>query len=270
MFSLHYLPHRPEPPNRLPAALHAPSAGGGTDATGDPPAVPVETIAEPRQIAHILRTVADARRPVMLSSQQLPRGIQTRLLAASTETGTLLIRQVVDEEAHRILLADRRINLLSEHLGSPMLCSVPITDTARHGGSLCYVTPMPDWVLFCQMRATLRVAVPASLEFTLGHDAARRERVQAGIIDVSEGGIGLVIPHLPLRRIGVGEQWARAMIRGTGMHVGPVDLCLRHYRTESGRQHFGAMFVRPAGSIRQHLRRLVLLLQSRAARGTES
>ena len=264
MFNLFYLPRRPaitvwQRPSSMQAAMKV------SEPENDELPGLIETITDRRQIVHVLRTVVGSRQTVLISSPHLHDGTQTRLLSVSSDNDQLRIRQVANDSAHHTLLADRHFNLLMEHKESPLLCSLRILDTANDNGTLCYVTSMPEWLMLSQMRATQRVKVPVSLEFTLKHVFEKHESIEANIVDLSEDGVGLVIPHLPLRRIRIDEEWHKAMIIGTGARIGPVDLSVRHFHHEAGTQHFGAMFINLPEPARQQLRRLSLRLQSGAA-----
>ncbi len=265
MFNFFYLPCRPDITG-WQGTLISPTAEEVSQPENEKQASLIEVITERRKIVHMLRTVADSRQPVMISSLHLPGGIQTRLLSPSPESSQLLIRQVANDCAHSSLLADQYINLLMEYMDSPLLCSLPIVDTANDHGNACYVTSIPEWLMFSQMRSSLRVKAPVSLELVVKHEFDKRERLEADIVDLSEDGIGLVIPHLPLRRIRIDEKWHKAMICGVGTHIGPVDLSVRHFQIEGGEQHIGAMFINLTEPIRQQSRRLSLKLQSHIAK----
>lgn len=266
MFNLFYLPLRPaiitgwQEPSSTYAARDV-----SLVEDGELPDL-IETITERRQIIHVLSTVAASRQPVMISSPHLHNGIQTRLMPISPDSDYLRIRQVANDGAHRTLLADRQINLLMEHKDSPLLCSLQILDTANDNGTPCYVTSMPKWLMLSQMREIQRVKVPVSFELTLKHMFEMHECLEANIVDISEDGVGLVIPHLPMRRIRIDEEWHKAMISGARTNIGPVDLSLRYFHNEAGTQHFGAMFINLSEPVRQQLRRLSLKLQSRTAK----
>jgi c-di-GMP-binding flagellar brake protein YcgR len=265
MFNLFYLPRRPA----IAGWQGLPSLQAAKDVSqpdnNELPG-PIETITERRQIVHVLSTVTASRQPVMISSPHLHNGIQTRLMPISPDSDYLRIRQVANDGAHRTLLADRQINLLMEHKDSPLLCSLQILDTTNDNGTPCYVTSMPEWLMLSQMREIQRVKIPVSVELTLKHTFEKPERIKANIVNLSEDGVGLVIPHLPLGRIRIDEEWHKAIISGAGTHIGPVDLSLRHVNHQAGRQYVGAMFINLSEPVRQQLRRLSLKLQSRTAK----
>jgi c-di-GMP-binding flagellar brake protein YcgR len=265
MFNLFYLPRRPAITGWQGTSILQAAKEVSQPEDDEFPSL-IETITERRKIVHVLRTVTASRQPVMISSPHLHNGIQTRLMPISPDSDYLRIRQVANYSAHHTLLADRHFNLLMEHKESPLLCSLRILDTTYDNGAPCYVASMPEWLMFPQMRATQRVKVPVSLELTLKYLFEKHESIEANIVDLSEDGVGLVIPHLPLRRIRIDEEWHKAMISGAGARIGPVDLSLRHVHHEAGTQHFGAMFINLAEPARQQLRRLSLRLQSRTAK----
>ena len=244
---------------------------GDTDEANDPvldfSSSPFEVIESRRQIVHILHGVAESRNPVALASHHLPHNARTRLLGIDREAGKLMIRQLPDETDHAALIQDGQINFFVRHQDSPAMCTLGISGLGKHNGIPCYITPLPEWVLFSQMRDCLRIKTKESINFVLHHSPQDKDQIEAQVIDISEGGIGLLIPHRPIRRVSINDRWHRSTLRSDKEAIGPLELVVRHIGlTATGQQRIGVSIDLGAESTHRRLRQLVMRQQVQPSR----
>lgn len=224
--------------------------------------LPVEIIRNPKQVGHILRQAAHSRTPVTLNSRHLGTGQSSRLLDVDLETRRLAIRQLYDDHAHEALLGDSRFNALVRQAGAPVLLSLTLSQTGRHHGQSCYFAALPAVAIWSQMRAGFRVGIDPGERFTLRCRFADGDSLETHVADISEGGVGLTIPHRPLRGLHPREHLREAQLTGGRTAIGPLDLEVRHIRSEMNCQRIGLAIRNASEGQRQNLRRLMLRLQA--------
>lgn len=246
-----------------PAPSSRTADGGMQDGIDDFAGYPLEVIRSPRQLTHILRQAVQSRQPVTLNSSHLGSGGQSRLLEVAPDGRELIIRRLADEQRHASLLADGHFNLLLHHDDSPLLLSLTLSRLMTRNQHDCYVAPLPDAAVSAQMRYFRRVHLTAASPFSLRQVFPDHDRIEARIDDISEGGIGLALPHLPMRGIRRSELWRGAMIIGGHAAIGPLDLKVSYLRSELGGQRIGLAITQATEGQRQALRRLLLRLQTR-------
>lgn len=232
------------------------------------PADPVDFVDQPRQVLHLLRSAAEARRPVQVNSPHLARSTGSRLMGVDPECDRMMLAMFPADEFNRILVAEQQVNLVIDHLGAAELCTVTILGTSRFHQRPCFVTSLPTWILVGQLRAHLRVPLRPSFPATLRVDFANRDCLEARVIDMSEGGLGLLVPHQPLRGTRLQELWRDCRLTPDKGSLAPLDLRVRHVAGAADGQRIGVAIERTSGAALQRLRRLVLKLQSPGRAGS--
>lgn len=225
--------------------------------------LPLKAITGERHIASVLRGLAEAQRTVQLSSFHLKTLACTRLLGVDVSAGEAFIRHLGSEEEHADLVRDGHINLMSRHGDTPLMGSLDLLGNGVYKGTSCYVAALPAYLLLSDMRSNLRVHVAKSRQIQLTYAHPAQERLVARVTNVSEDGLGLVLPHQPLCGVALHDLWLKSRLNGSEGEIGVLDLELcRVIPMASGELYFGAAIVDTTESTRQRLRRLILRLQS--------
>lgn len=223
---------------------------------------PYEIIHAPREIERLLQRMMSNGAPLMLNvPSQPPR--KTSLKAVDTARGQILVKQLWDEAEHAALLADGRLNISAEHEGSTLLFTLDLLGDSHAGGCPCYRLPFPAWILSVQMRECLRIRLPKHLQATLRCTLPGQERsVEAHIYDISEGGVGLLLPAALTAALAVGEKIKSADLLTTGDSLHALRLYIRHISPRADKQSLiGAAFNTLSIEEQRFLRRLILLHQ---------
>lgn len=246
--------HNPHPPHtRLSTAPQY--------AAADYEGSPFEVIS-PRQIGHIIHQAIAARLPVTLSNPHLGDGMTSRLLGIDQPGGEFFIRQAINDSDHASLLRHDRLNMLLRQTEATVLLSLAQLRRSRFNGHDCYAAPLPTWAVSSQMRSWQRIHLPPATSMALRHTFQDKDYIDARITDISEGGMSIVLPHLPLRGFRFGEQWRNANLSFRDMEIARVVVEIRHVRCGLGSQQIG-LAIRDASEVQmQKLRRLLLRLQS--------
>lgn len=250
------------------AAEVPPTAEAAASGLDDFDGVPFEIVRNSRQLVHILRQAIEARLPVTLSSPHLGGGMPTRLLCVDTTGSILYIRRLFNDALHATLVRDRRFNLLVRQEESMVLLSLTLDRVDLWNRQDCYLAALPSWALSSQMRAWRRVHLPAAASLSLHQHFPDKDSLDARVVDISEGGLGLAVPHLPLRGIRPRERWTQARLALGKSEIGPLALEVRHVRSGDGHQRIGLAIHQATEGQCQHLRRLLLRLQSDPPRRT--
>lgn len=243
---------------RMQAAASA-SAGrnAGRNRADDAPDGPWRIIRDGYQIEHVLRHLLDTGQPVTLSGRSQLRSARSRILGI--DGGHLLVERIADGGAHAALQREGFVNLGSRFLELPVVCTIDIAKAGEADGKACYRAPLPHWMLFSDMRDFLRIRLPDIEPARLVLGWPGRAPVEAGVLDLSEGGAGLLLPQLPSYHPAVGDRWMSAMLHSHGGETCVLNLELRRISAAPAGGHRVGVAMRPATAAdRQRLHRLII------------
>lgn len=265
MFNLTSIFHNDTPPSRYETDNASHDFYEATDSgIDDYQQSPFEIINSSRQIIHTLHQAICARQPVLLSSPHLGNGMPSRLLGINQPGNEFFIRQLIDDKAHASLQRGGRFNVLLRQKEATILLSLPHLRSCRFDGHDGYAAPLPTWAVSSQMRSWRRIHLHPSMFVTLRHTFPDKDFIEARLTDISEGGVGIALPHHPLRGIKIGERWCNASLTLKNMEVGRLAMEVQNARSEVGNQRIGLAICDASEGQMQRLRRLLLRLQSPA------
>lgn len=193
----------------------------------------------PRWILRLLDRAVHFRLPVRLNGPGLGRGLQTRLLGVDRRLGLMMIGHLLDYGDNHLIRKNRDLNLVLDHEGRPALCSTRVVGTATCRQNTCHVAPVPSSIVCMELREGARTALPGVQQAVLQVDAESGERMALDVVDIGAGGLGLVIPHLPLRGIRNGERWARCRLETGHGRSAPFGAVVRHRSISAAGQSIG-------------------------------
>lgn len=221
---------------------------------------PWQIIRDRHQIEHVLRHLLDTRQGVTLTGRNQIRSARSRIIGIdSTGGGHLLVECVADEFAHAALQREGCVNLGSRFLELPVVCTIDIRKSGEADGRACYRAPLPVWLLFSEVRDAPRVRLPDTEPARLILSWPGRAPIEAAVLDLSEGGAGLLLPQLPSYRPAIGDRWLQAKLQSHDGETCSLNLELRHVSaTLDGGQRLGVA-LRPASDTdRRRLHRLIV------------
>lgn len=248
---------------RMQAAANAIADGHHEETAARPPAgspdAPWQIIADRHQIQHVLRTLLDMQHEVTLTGHSRQRMVRSRIVGMDdTLGGHVLIERVADDSAHAALLDDGRVNLGGRFLELPIVCTVDISQTAEMQGKSCYRVPLPSWILFSEMRDSWRVKPPKEQPVRLSCKPPGQAAITGGVIDISEGGLSLMLPTQPSYQPTAGECWHATLHSGNAESIS-LDLDLLHVsRHFSGGYRIGATLHPGDAGDQQRLHHLIV------------
>jgi c-di-GMP-binding flagellar brake protein YcgR len=242
-------------------------ARGGPEPDGGFIDGPYQIIRDKRQIMSVLQRVLDARRPVSLTGRRNVRTADTRLMAIDSARGRILLRELMDDASHSELLLDGRVNITARHNDIPLLFTLELSGSGSFDGIPCYVARIPEWIFFAQMRDSFRICLPQVLDARLSFRVTGFGPVEARVLDISESGIGALVPAGLARSITANDTFMDASLRTQDGTLSPLGLTLRYVGSAvGGPQRIGAALDLRTESQRQNLRRLILRHQPLHAR----
>lgn len=220
---------------------------------------PYQVIRDRRQIMKVLQQVLDSRRPVSLTGRRGVRTAETRLMLIDAACGRILLRELMDDASHSELLLDGHVNITARHNDIPILFTLELSGSGSFDGIPCYMARIPEWILFAQMRESFRVCLPQALNARLSFHVAGFGPIEARVLDISESGIGALIPAGLARAVTTNDSFWDASLRTPGGTLSPMGLTLRYVGSAvGGPQRIGAALDLPSEPLRQNLRRLIL------------
>ena len=221
-----------------------------------------QIIGDPHQIQYVLRYILDMKHEVTLTGQSQQRMARSRIAGVdSTLGGHFLIERVPDDSAHAALLGDGRVNLGGRFLGLPIVCTVDISQAGEVEGKSCYRVPLPNWILFSEMRDSWRVQPQEAQLVRLSYSPPGQATISAHVIDISEGGIGLLVPQQLSYQPTAKECWHSTLHSGNGESLS-IELDLLHVsRRFSGEYRVGASIHPGTAEDHQRLHHLIVSQQ---------
>jgi c-di-GMP-binding flagellar brake protein YcgR len=227
-------------------------------ATGSSDA-PWQIIGDPHQIGHVLRHILDMKHEVTLTGKSRQHMARSRIVGIDSALGGhFLIERVTDDSAHAALLRDGRVNLGGRFLELPIVCTVDISQVGELEGKPCYRVPLPNWILFSEMRDSWRVRPPEAPPVRLIYSPPGQATIAAHVVDISEGGIGLLLPPQPSYQPTADECWQATLHSGNGESIS-LGLDLLHVgRHFSGGYRIGATIHPGTAEDHQRLHHLIV------------
>ena len=218
-----------------------------------------QTIQNRFQIEHVLRRILDTRYEVTLTGSNGQGIARTRIVGIDSAVGGhLLIECVANSSIDDTVPTNSRVNLASRFLELPILCSVDISQTVWAEGKPCYRSPLPRWLMFSEMRDSMRIRPPEDQPVRLRRNLPSQTNQQAQVIDISEGGIGLLLPQQPSYLPVVGERWHQTILH-SGDEAITLELELLHVsRHCNGGHRIGATIHPATHADQQHLHHLII------------
>ncbi|NJD33525.1 MAG: hypothetical protein FIA96_01560 [Betaproteobacteria bacterium] len=248
---------------RMMAVANAIADGDQEKAPSSPPPgspdAPWRIIDDQHQIRHVLRHILDMEHEVTLTGQSGQRMVRSRIVGIEgAPSGYFLIERVTDDSAHAALLEDGRVNFGARFLELPIVCSVDLSDGGESVDKSCYRVQLPRWILFSEARDSWRVRPREAQPVRLSCSPAGRAAFNARVVDISEGGIGLLLPHKLSYQPTANECWHATVCCGNGESIA-LELDLVHVsRHFSGEYRIGASIHPGTAADRKRLHHLIV------------
>jgi len=212
----------------------------------------------------IEQAVEDLRRgqmPVMLLCAGEPVPFVSQVMLVEREKGYFLLRQVLHEQHHALILEQDFFNLCGQVDGHPVMMSVRLDRLEMHAGALCYRIPLPTWVLSSQPRDPIRLRLkpsePSVVSFTTGGDV----QIKGWICNLSEGGVGFCVDEDEAHAMRPGQTLIPVTMQLAQEEFPGLSLEVKHIsRTDAGQYLVGARLMELSENLRQTLRGYLQML----------
>lgn len=213
-------------------------------------------------LLHILRKAAEARLAVTLNAPLLEDWTATRLVAIDSSDKILMIRRFEDARHHEAVVRGGCFNLMLRWDGRVLVSTMRLQGLGRCHDQVCYVSSVPNLAVSSQSRAWHRIRLPALRPMRLEHAKGSEHPMMADVVNISEGGFGLVAPRDRSTRFRVCDQWSQTYLHAGEETIGPLCLEVRNLREEGLHLFAGVMITHSGTAQMQRLRRLLMQLQT--------
>ena len=212
------------------------------------------------QIVHVLRHFLETGQEVTLGDRDRKHLVRGRIVAmVGSHPGHVLIEATADKAAAAAMLRDGGVNLASRFLDLPTVFPVMLFDADAIGGKSLYRASLPEWMLFSELRDSLRIAPPAGEPIQAIVGGTTGTTREGDVVDLGESGVGLLLPRRPDDRLSAGQRWSKVSLRSHDGEIVLVDLELRHVSLAQGnRWRIGASIEAASEPDRQRLHRLII------------
>ena len=220
---------------------------------------PCQIISNRRQVVKVLQQLLDARSPIGLTARSVVGTSAIRVLSIDIASGRLRLRQVTNDFSHARVILDGRVNITAHHNNAPVFFTLDLLGSGYYGRIPCYIAAIPEWMLLVQMRESFRVRLPQSLDAGLIFDVPRVGTLRARVLDISESGIGALLPRSMAGAMVANQTFLDASLDMCDGSLSPIGFTLRYVGSATGgARRIGAVLNLSTESLRQNLRRLVL------------
>ncbi len=161
------------------------------------------TVSEPREIARVLRQLADARGLLQVQLADGGESYSSALLAVESEPDPVLcLDELIPEEGHRRVQAGTWLHVHGRLSGVPLQFVSRVVDVGTENGVAIYRTALPPKLGYRQRRADFRAMVglgrPVIVRLRNGDGG---EAFQGALHDISIGGMALRLDPRTAQRI---------------------------------------------------------------------
>ena len=227
---------------------------------------PYQIISNAVEIGQVLTGLLKRRQPLRLIARQQGRGSETRLLDVDAARHCIHLKPLLVDADHAAVLRDGHVNLTAQHHELPLLFSVDVRVAKSRESIPCYEADYPEWMLLAQMRSSHRIHLAPKLDATLTCPLQGHEAIHARVLDISETGIGLLLPKAVVAVVAAQATLYPATLHTAEGDLGPLRLVPRYLGSAiGGPQRLGATLETDSEAQRQQLRRLILRQQTLAA-----
>lgn len=217
-----------------------------------------QVISDRRSIASILRGLVDRQQPLTMNGRAMSHSIQTGIAGFDAAGEQMLLPQHWHEAEHAALLRDGVVNLSALYRGSPILFTVSLQLWSDENGTPFYRAALPQWLLFAQMRDSLRVRPNERLQVAIDYTLPDGEKIRARVLDISEGGAGIILPA-PMPALSVGDVWQPATLTSREGPLGVLKLKVCHIPPDAKEpKRIGVAIDMETDAQRKNLRRFIL------------
>lgn len=153
---------------------------------------------EPREVRFILRNLIERR--AMVSTYFGPTGdfLLTTVLGLSPDENSVYLDWGADETLNSRVAASDQLTCMTQLDRVKIQFHLQTAKPTSYAGSKAFVAPVPDAVLRLQRREYYRLATPTIHGITcsvfVGEDGEEEARVNATVLDISGGGLAVMVP----------------------------------------------------------------------------
>lgn len=153
---------------------------------------------DPREVRFILRSLIERR--AMVSTYFGPTGdfLLTTVLGLSEEENTLYLDWGADEGINARVAASDELTCMSQLDRVKIQFALQYARPSTLAGAKAFAAPVPDSLLRLQRREYYRLVTPAThgvkCSVVVHGDGANELRVDATVIDISGGGLAVMVP----------------------------------------------------------------------------
>lgn len=226
-------------------------------------------VEDEHQIRALLYRLRMQGRPLKAVSRDLNDVAKTSLLYIDAEHDRLYFDELIPGTANRLLFAGRPIHLIGwlDGVRIDLIAEIAETGLVDEEGAY-FSTRMPEEVSYPQRRLQYRVRTHAAgikLSATLTINAEEHETIDCDVIDLSGGGVGLILPEEP--PIHAGEQYSCLLRLPETSVKTTVEVCSTTVMEKPVRTRIGTRFLDLPPSAYMSVQRFIAAVQREQLRG---
>ncbi|WP_231879841.1 flagellar brake protein [Crenobacter luteus] len=224
------------------------------------------TLNAPVEIAHHLKTIAQAGPMVTVFSNRGRTFILTRLLEVDAKAGVLVFDWGSNPETNRQLLESERNVFVCSPEGVKTQFVTGAAREVRHEERQAFAVDLPEQVVKLQRREYFRIQTPVAHPLVCRIEDFPGGAVELALYDISLGGVALWLPTADAPGFELGQRYARCQIALPGVGVLDVALEVRHHLTVQQRngneaKRVGCYFLDPRPAMETLVQRYVAQLE---------
>jgi c-di-GMP-binding flagellar brake protein YcgR len=219
------------------------------------------------EIEKALLQLQQGQVPVMLLCAGQTTPLMSLIVHVDRERDCILLKQVSNDGDHALILEQDFFNLCGQVNGCPAIMSIRLDAMETHQGAQCYRIPIPKWMLSSRLRDAVRMRLRPSEPTTLSFTTGDHVQAKGWICNLSEDGVAFYVDGDEAHTMSPGQSLTPVSMQLAREEFSGLSLEVKHVsRTDSGKYLVGARLTQLSETLRESLRRYLLMLQRDSAR----
>lgn len=224
-----------------------------------------DKIADPRQIAALLKRLQSARLLLTVIVQGAEGQFNSMILDVDPHQGVLLLDELTPREGHNKLMRSRRLRVYAQLRGVNINFVAEVADVTNSADGAAYRLPLPESLFYLQRRAYYRVEVPRSAHIAFTFTREYGDEYRGYIADLSLGGVAgrVIIAKEQAPILQIGEILSPCALIFTPKEQVPCKFEVRfpQYNEEAGELRIGLRFAEIERTDLKRVERYIMSLQ---------
>lgn len=230
---------------------------------------PPRDINSPIEIVSLLKTLQQARDPLMVTFAERAQKFQSFIVSVDSPSGKVWLDELIPRDGDRYAAQGEPFRIDAWHEGVHIRWSCPGAEKVVFENAPAYCASLPADMIYHQKRGAFRATIHRSLETAVGLLKQQRNQPLAGnLLDISATGCKARVSGDVSNQLKPGEVYELSYLElpDSGRISLPVEVRHVLYQEANDESHVGLRFRQPQPAAQRQIDRYVNFLQREARR----